>query len=367
MQKRKQKIAAILLICFISSISFSALATEEVKAYSLGEITQIALDRNPTIKSAVYKAEGVEITRDRADTALSYIPAEGFYVSPEPLIFYKQVQAINRGYANAKDNVQIEIDSVKYEVLTKYQELINIQEKLKLEEKKLAETKEDMSRAVLKRNYGLLSEIETEAAIETYNIGKNSLAKLHEDEEKAYSLLNTAAGIYTSERYQVAPEVVVSIEEELKDSDLTRFISNAKNGLLTRILERNLEQTELSYNFYVFNDPTESRSYDAVGKDLDSEKASIAATKENLADAVRTIFYQARELQKNYRDLETKDRLDQRSYEIKKIQFDNGMITKSQLTEAERTLDENKANLLALQNGFNQVIFMLNYPHVAAR
>lgn len=367
MQKLIKKISMLILLVFIASIPLSAFAADELKAYSLEEITKIALERNPAIKSAEAKMEGVEITRDRANLTLSFIPAAGFYMSPEPLMLYKQVRALDRGYDSAKDNIQLEADKLTYAILQKYQELINIQTDLELVEKELEEARDAMSRAILMRNHGLLSEIEAQGAIELYKISKNKLQKTKDAEAKAYTLLNSAAGIYSEERYELRAEIIADISQEMKESDLPRLIDSARNGLISRMMQRNVDQTQLSYDFYSYNDPKELRSYDAIGKDLDSEKADLAATKNNLADAIRNLFYTAKDMQKTYQDLQAKNRLDQRAYDIKRIQFDYGMITQSDLREAEITLDENKANLLALQNGFNEVIFMLNYPHVATR
>lgn len=366
---KTKKVLGLFLICaMLFSFSFSALAAEESKVYTLDYLTEKALQNNPAIWGAKAQIESVEIIRDRANINLSFIPVASIIMYPDQhTMAYKQAIALNRNYETAKDKLQIEIDSIRYETIKRYQTLLSAQNDFQFALKDLEQKRNQMDTSKLKMNLGLVSELENTSLIKVYNIAKTDFELKKQEVEKAFADLNTAAGINLSDRYAIQIPEIAQIDMEMKDSDMEKFISMAKDGLLVRILERNLDQSQFSYDFYIYNDPTEPRPLDAIGKDIESETASLASTKNTLADSIRAIFQNARQVQKNYNDLLIKDELDQKNHAIKKIQFDLGMLTKTELDQSELRLLENQNNLQALKSAFNELIFMLNYPHVAAR
>ena len=135
---------------------------------------------------------------------------------------------------------------------------------------------------------------------------------------------------------------------------------------MVSMLERGLAQTQFSYDFYVFNEPG-VKPVNALREEIKAEEASIEARKNSISDSIRNIFLNAQQTQKQFQDLTRKNQTDLKMHEIKKIQYDLGMITRMDLLDSEKTLIENEASLKALQHAFNELIFMLNYPHVASR
>lgn len=365
--KRNQIYKSMIVLLILSLlVPILGLAQEtEVKKYTLDELVQLGLENNPSVKSAEYKIESVDITRERANINLNFIPAAQFFTSPAPLVQYQQVVAYETAYSNAKDNLQIEIDSTKYDVIKKYQAVLNIKENYDVLLKDLEYKRSLMNIAVLKKNMGMISDIENNASIQTYNIAKNALDLKKNELNKAYANLNSAVGFLEGFRYELEVSDFADIETELKEMDLQYLISSGNNGIIIRMLERGLSQTQFNYNFYVFN--VGAKPLDAIGEDIKADEANIAATKNDLTESIRTIFFNAQQTQKNYKDLLAKDEIDRKLHEVKKIQYDLGMITKIDFIESEKTLMENEANLLALRNGFNELIYMLNFPHVAGR
>ena len=367
--KEKQLYKSIVILLILSLlVPVLGLAQEtEVGKYNLDHLVQRGLERNQAIKSAEYSIESIEITRDRANLNLSFIPAAQFFTSPAPMIQYKQALSYDRAYENARDNLLIEIDSTKYDVIKKYQAVINAQENLFVALRDLEHKRSLMDIAVLKKNMGMISDIENNSAIQTYNIAKRNYELKGNELNKAFATLNSAIGFTEDFRYELEPSNYADIEKELKDTDLQYLISLGKDGVIVRMLERGLAQAQFSYNFYVFNDPTEPRPSDAIYEEIKAEESNIAARKNALAESIQTIFFNAQQTQKNYKDLLAKDEIDRKLHEVKEIQYDLGMITKIDFMESEKTLMENEANLLALRNGFNELIYMLNFPHVAGR
>lgn len=366
---RKIVLKSIIVMIILSLvIPIIGLAEEsQIEKITLDEMIEKALVRSPAIKKAEFTLEGVDITKERANLNLNAIPAAQFFTSPTSLIQYRQVRNLDVNYQNAQDNLQIEIDSIKYDIIKKYQAVINAKENLNIALKDMEYKRNLMDIAVLKKNMGLISEIEHNSAIQAYNIAKRTYEIKLEELNKSFATLNSATGFTEDYKYELEPSNFADIEKELLDSDLQRLKSLGRDGIIVRMLERNLSQTQFSYDFYVFNDPTEPRPLDAIGEAVKAERADLAATKETLTESVRTIFLNAQQTQKNYKDLLAKDEIDRKLHEVKKIQYDLGMITKIDFMESEKTLMENEANLLALRNGFNELIYMLNFPHVAGR
>lgn len=367
---KKKQLYKNIIVLLILGLIFPVLGLAEdtqTKIYKLDELVERGLERNPSVKSAEFNIESVETTRDRANLNLSFIPAAQFFTSPAPMIQYKQALSYDRAYENARDNLLIEIDSTKYDVIKKYQTVINAQENLNVANRDLEYRRSLMDIAVLKKNMGMISNIENYSAIQTYNIAKGNYELKRNDLNKAFANLNSTIGFPEDYRYELELSKFADIEKELKDTDLQYLISLGKDGVIVRMLERGLAQTQFSYDFYVFNDPTEPRPSDAIYQQIKAEESSIAARKNALAESIRAIFFNAQQTQKNYKDLLAKDEIDRKLHEVKKFQYDLGMITKIDFMESEKTLMENEANLLALRNGFNELIYMLNFPHVAGR
>ena len=365
--KRKQMCKSIIILLILSFlVPVLGLAQEtELKRYTLDELIEKGLNQDPLIKSIGHTIESISITRDRANLNLSFIPAAQFFTSSEPIQTYKQAVTLNKTYENARDNLIIEIDSVKYDIIKKYQTLLNAKENMEVARKDFENKKVLMDISVLKKNMGMISDIENNASIQTYNIAKNALELKEKELSKAYANLNSAVGFSDDSRYELELSDFADIEKELMDSDLNNLISLGRDGIIIRVLERNLSQIQFDFDFYVMN--VGAKPISAIGEDIKSEKAKIDANKENLAESIRTIFLNAQQTQKNYKDLLAKDEIDRKLHEVKKIQYDLGMITKIDFMESEKTLMENEANLLALRNGFNELIYMLNFPHVAGR
>ncbi len=254
------------------------------------------------------------------------------------MVQYQQVVAYETAYSNAKDNLQIEIDSTKRDVIKKYQAVLNIKENYNVLLKDLEYKRSLMNIFILKKNMGMINDIENNASIQTYNIAKNALDLKKNELNKAYanlnSALNSAVGFLEGFCYELEVSDFADIETELKEMDLQCLVSSGNNGIIIRMLERGLSQTQFNYNFYVFN--VGAKPLDAIGEDIKADEANIAATKNDLAESIRTIFFNAQQTQKNYKDLLAKDEIDRRLYEVKKIQYDLGMITKIDFIESEK-------------------------------
>lgn len=365
--KKKQlykEIAILLIISLLLPVLGLAQETK-LKKYTLDEILKISLERNHSIKNAEYVLESVDITRGNANDNLNFIPATQFFTSPGPMLKYQQVVAYENAYSNAKDNLQIEIDSTKYDVIKKYHSLLNAKESYSVFLKDLDYKRSLMNIAVLKKNMGMIGDIENDAAIQTYNISKGAFELKKNELTQAYANLNSVIGFPIDARFELELSNFADIDKEIKDEDLQYLISLGRDGIIVRMLERGLSEKQFNYNFYVFN--IGAKPLDAIGEDIKADEAKIAATKESLAESIRTIFFNAQQTQKNYKDLLAKDEIDRKLHDVKKIQYDLGMITKIDFMESEKTLLENEANLLALRNGFNELIYMLNFPHVVGR
>ena len=357
-KKNIAKLLSILLIIglLLPTVGFAKEVDEEFKTFTLEELVQRGIERNPSIKSAEFTIEGVDITRDRANLNLDAIPTPQFFMSPMPMIVYKQAVTLDRTYDKARDNLQIKIDSTQYDIIKKYQSVLNAKENLALAKRDLEYKKSLMDIAVLKKNMGLISDIEHNGGIQTYNIAKRTFELKNNELNKAYSVLNSSVGFSDDYRFNLEVSNFADIEKDLEDIDLQRLISSGRDGLIVRILESDLALTQFKYDFYVFNDPTEPRPLDAIGETVKAEKASLAATKDNLSESIRTLFINAQDLQKKYKDLLTKDEIDRKMHEIKTIQLDLGMITKIEFVESENKLIENEVNLIALRNGYSCLI-----------
>ncbi len=365
----KNKLKTLITIVLILSLAipFSAVAAEEEeKVYTLEEVIERGLDRSLRIKSTEYDLDSVEIVRDKANINLTFIPTEQFFTTPGPMIAYRQKRALDRAYESTRDTLEMEIDSVRFDLIKKYQALLEAIQDVQQAEKERHIQDVLYNISTMRSRLGLISDIEATSSSQLFEMARSNLRAKQNELDKAYQNLNALIGFEPEERYQIEESTFADISQELTDSDLIRLKSLGREGLLIRILDRGLEQTEFEYNFYVFNDPS-SKPLEAIEKDIKSEEANIESTKRSLEEATRNLFFNAQQIQKNYNDLQMKHSTDQLLHRIKQIQLDLGMITKTELMQSEKTLLENEANFVSLRNAFNEIMFMLHYPHVTSR
>ena len=200
--KTVKSIVVALIIFFTSTVG--GISVEVSQKADIDQLTKRALERSPLIKKAEYNIASVEITRDRANLNLDFIPAEQFFSTPEPIIQFRTAMGLTRALENAEDSLKIEVDSLRFDVMKKYQAIINSTNNLELARKNQQISKMNMDIAILKYNFGLASELEKEFAIQSYAFAKNQESQKKNELIKAFEVMNEMVGFLPNDRYDLA-------------------------------------------------------------------------------------------------------------------------------------------------------------------
>ncbi len=366
--KRKNTVKYIIVLLILSLlIPVAGFAQEnEVPAYSLEELTKMALKNSNSLKSAELSKEANFDTLDNVGGMTSFVPAASLSNNvPSAVSVYKLYRNYDIAYSLSQNSLELEKDKVRNNVISSFYEVQNLAKKLEFSKKDFEYKKNMMDIAILKHNMGLISTIEKDASIRQYNMAKDSLALVNAENDKSFKNLNLLIGLNADARYNLVYEDISEISEKLTEEDGMYFTTKAlANNLILEMSEKRLEMSQLNVDYYAYNDPSNFKTLNATKLEHQSEVTSFAATKEGIEKFMIEMFYSAQEMQDNYSKLLVKDVTDKELHKIKEIQYELGMITKMDLRQSENTLLENAANLAALKAGYNQLVFVLNHPHV---
>lgn len=370
MMKRKQLYKSIIILLILSLLvpvlGLAETGEENQLNYSLEDLISLAINNSSELKSSEYQKEATYDTLSNVGSMTRFVPAADLSNNVSSAVsVYKLYKNYDIAYDLSKKTMQIEKDKVRNNVIQDFYSIQNIEKEINTSKLNLDYKKNMMDIAKLKYNMGMSSTIEKKSFESQYLAAKDSYDLLLSERNKLYANLNTLTGLSSSLEYNLIYEDIANIEELLTAEDGDYFVSrNSSSSLILEMSEKRLELSKLNVDYFAFNDPTNPKTYNATKNEYQADVSSIETTKDGISKFSRETFYSLLEIQDNYKKLLEKNKIDNDLHQVKKIQYDLGMITKNDLLESEITLLENQSNLSSLKSAFNQLMFILNHPHV---
>ncbi|WCK54280.1 TolC family protein [Aneurinibacillus sp. Ricciae_BoGa-3] len=341
---------------------------------TLQQAIDTALGYSYSLKEAATNIDRAADVRDQAADNVKYNgvvpvvqPGGNFTYSTSTVasnsVFSGAIQA-GIGYQMAKRTYTAQQDGVVYSVRKAYNAILQAQAKLSVDQLavKNAQVQNDVARA--KYSVGTASNFDSVNAETSMNAATKTITVDETALSSAYQALNQLMGYKSGDRPQLAEQPKF---EPLQESDLEGHVSRVLSDSPTVWnAQQNIDVKKLNLDLYVFNNHTSTTPYEAVQKDVTNAVNEYANVKDQMAGAVRSLYYNIRQLEDQYTAAEAQLPALEEAARIAKVQFDAGVGTQADMVAANLKVEQLQEKLYELNIAHDNAIAAYNKPWAAA-
>lgn len=330
----RKKLMTFLIAGVLIVSSGTAIATQSNAADTLDiEKTAIETINNSTsVKTSIKQTENAQKIYDNAKAAAQMAISMGMV--NVNLIIYNPISAENL-LNQFITNQEVTTNSIRNDAYSKYISLLKANYAVNIQKSLNDSLKKANSEAQLQLSNGLISKNNARLIEINYLKSNYQLNSFQKNLDSAYMAINLAMGEDISKCYSkliddniVPEEKIKSLDDYVKTALVNRGeIVNAESSLDARKKEFEYDKATF-HTDYVFYVQKKQYELDRAESDLEEAKVNVEI---EITNGYKTLegYMKAMESQQVNYDLAKKD------YESAKIKYDNGMITLSQLQEAE--------------------------------
>ncbi|WP_169738565.1 TolC family protein [Desulfofalx alkaliphila] len=295
------------------------------------------------LQVAQYEIDRSKEVRDFINDKVLFIPAEPTPNSNAARTFTNLVQADLAWQSSMRDYTATE-DSVAMSTIKAYNEVLQAQENVRLAQLNL-ENKEWVNKmSIISRQIGMVDNLGSVSAQSDYMTAKNQLSATNKALDDAYQKLNNLIGLWPQDRPVLVDHPQLSpLEVDNLESSVNRAVSRSPAVWMA---EQNITFNRLNRSLYDVTDPFNTVPYEAVDIEVDKARVTANDIKNQTRLAVRSFYYTAEQLEKQYSSVQEKLRVAEENLRVVKIKNDVGMTTKTDLLNAEFAVEQAKNELL---------------------
>lgn len=328
---------------------------------SYEEAVALAINQSPELRSVQIDIKKADLSLESASDAIDFIPARGGnqqataaysnWTRAQTAYFMAQ-----RQYEMAKEKIEFNVKSAYYDVLVK-------QEELKLARMILENSELKKRIADIKASNGIASAFEATQAKLAVDEAKASLQSLEKELEGAYANLNKLIGKNANERYSLSSQPVF----EKLDIDLETTVAQVASGSsAVWLAEQQVNLADLDVRYFTFTGTTNDRyAYDQTQLNFDQARVAAADTKQQIAAAARSIFYNITQLEQQYEVLQANLAKAQEALRLTQVRYDQGMATAEEVFEARLAVEQLQLQIRNLIAQHDTLKMALKKPWVA--
>lgn len=350
----------LLTLVFVVSSSLAAFAAEP-EPITYQQAVDMALKNSYALRNAEADIERTDEVREKAGDNIDYIPADGDS-SEASKAFTRLVQA-DINWMLSKKALEIERDTIGYSVKQYYNAVLQAQEKKNLSDLALENEYWQNRINEFKYQVGMLSGIERINSNSSYSAAKDSQKAAEKALDDAYHKFNQIVGLPVESRTSLADQPEMKIMENIDlETKVNQVVSDSYSVWQAN---QQIALAKLNLDLYTFNDPSNSDTYKAKEIDVEKKENSAEDTKKNLAQSVRTLYYNIRQSEDQYSGLQAKYNAAEQSLKIMQVKFDIGMATKADLISAQYTAEQLKQQMLDVCAQHDNQIMAFEKPWVS--
>ena len=329
----------ILLLTLVFTVSFSLAASASASGpdqITYQQAVDMALKNSYALRNAVADIERTDEVRDKANDNIDYIPDDGD--SAEASKAYTRLVQADISWLMSKKALEIGQDTIAYAVKQYYNAVLQAQEKKNLADLTLENEYWQNRINEFKYQVGMLSGIERINSNSSYSAAKDSQKAAEKALDDAYHKFNQIVGMPVDSRTRLSDQPEMKVLENINlETEVNQVVSESYS-----VWQANQEITlaKLNLELYTFNDSSNPDTYKAKEIDVEKKENSAEDTKKNLAQSVRTLYYNIKQMEDQYSGLQAKLNAAEQSSKIMQVKFDIGMATKADLISAQLAVEQ---------------------------
>lgn len=348
-----KKITIIILGAFILSVlnPFLVMATDNAaivpdNSLKLQEAVYLALKHSNKIKEYDFDIERSEEVRKSAADSIKYIPI-GWGHDEQAATAYTGLLAVDMGLQMTKRGKELEKDKVTLNVFKKYTDVLTAVEKYELAKLELDKAKKDWQITLLSYDAGVISKSQLKLAEAGNKSAQVSYDLAQKEVEKSYQDLNAIIGNKAQDRPILIDKVeYVPLDVDNIDFTITKIMDGNPAIWLA---EQQADLTRVKLDLFSYADPMHE-PYKAKLIDVDKADLSAIDAKKQMRDGLYSLYQGILQLEDNYKLTEQGLKVSMEEYNLKKLQYEVGMLSKQDYLAAELALCK-------AENNFNQIIY----------
>lgn len=349
-----KRITTIIIGAFLLSIlsPFTVLAAEKATlelqddSLTLQEAIDLALKHSNKMKQIDFDIERSEEVRKQAADRVNFIPS-GPGHDPQAIAAFTGLVAVDMGLQMTKKGKELEEDKVTLNVFNKYTSVLTAGEKYELAKLELDKAKKDWQITLLSYDAGVISKSQLKMAEAGNKSAQTAYDLAAKEVEKSYQDLNAIIGNKAQDRPRLIEEMEYApLEVDNIDFTITRIMDGNPAIWLA---EQQVGLAEIQLDLYSWADPTRE-PYKAKQIDVDKAELSAADAKKQMRDGLYSLYQGILQLEDNYKLAEQGLKVSVEDYNLKKLQYDVGMISKQDYLAAQLALTK-------AENNFNQIVY----------
>lgn len=329
----RKKIIAFLMASLLTVSSGSAIAAEGNASDTLDiEKTAIeTIDNSVSVKSYSMQTEKTQNSYNDVQIAVQKVLAYGI---PNVELMYTSI-TVESSLNQSINNEEVNTNSVRLDAYSKYISLLKANYAVNVQKELNDNLKKANSDAKLQLSNGLISKNDARLIEMNYLKSSYQLDSFEKNLDSAYMAVNLAMGEDISKRYAklvdnniVPDKKIKSLDDYIKAAKVNRAeIVNAENSLDAK--KKKFAYDKATYmTDYLFYVQKTQYEIDRAENDIDTAKIDVEL---DINKGYRTL----EEYMKAMENQQINYGLAKSNYESAKVQYDNGMITLSQLQEVE--------------------------------
>lgn len=329
-------IVVLLLLCTWSPAAF---AKEPASPeFTLKDAIECALKQSDDVKSAEVSIDKSWEQREDAADNVNYTPtfAGGGPVLPEVEAAFSGLVKADLAWRVKKKDLEAKEEHVALDTYKAYVGILQAKEDVDNAKILLARDEQLLRNARTSQRVGLVASTDIIGAEAKVNGSRAALAAAQETLDKAYITFNRLVGLWPVDRPVLVDKIEFSpLQADVIETEAERAVENSKDIWK---LEQNIAIEKLDLDFLTL-------SYDVEKHDVESAKITLDGAKKATQEATYGLYKDIKALEEKQLGLAAKVRVEEEALRVANVKFKAGMITKTDLVEAEASLADAKKSL----------------------
>lgn len=276
----------------------------------------------------------------------------------------KQTEIKKKMAEKQKEVIQ---DMISYKVRTEYDNIVKKLKEIEVQKKMVEHGEKELMMLSTKEMVGSSSNYDYQVQRDKVLEEKQKIETLEKELDEAYSKLNATIGANNDERYSVNLEVELQPMEEMDVEKYSKTIIGRHPAIWNQ--EQQIKINELAVSLYVFYNPGDplynpADPYEVRDMEVKKSEIELRDLKENIQESIFEMHHKMKQLESQYKMLETMREKSVKDANMARLMYDAGMGIELDAQKAELALItlDNKMDEIAI--GYEQLKLLFEKPWI---